>query len=286
MCYSPISIKVKDESRISVPCGKCPECLQKKRSEWTFRLLTELNICNSAHFITLTYDDDNLPNFDIRTNTFIDRGGFNYEGNPDVAHYLEKKEAQLFIKRLRKENDKVSKEQLRYFFVGEYGDKTRRPHYHAIFFNLKKNVVDNIEKIWKYGFVHVGEVNQSSIHYVTKYMLKHQEEKNTFSLCSKRPFIGHSYLTPSIKRYHKKHNDMKVQFMDSTKIGMPRIYKSKIYSKISRQLIGDSIVHQLDMKEAKKASQFVNNDEYQNALKQERSANYRKVINQRKSKKV
>ena len=62
-------------------------------------------------FITLTYNDENLP-------------------NPPV---VSKREAQLFIKRLRK---LLYPKLFRYYIVGEYGDKSNRPHYHALLFGV------------------------------------------------------------------------------------------------------------------------------------------------------
>jgi len=50
------------------------------------------------------------------------------------ADSLIKRDVQLFIKRLRKEQDSRGSSKIKYYLVGEYGDLTKRPHYHAAIF--------------------------------------------------------------------------------------------------------------------------------------------------------
>lgn len=170
-CISPMSLPKPNGygsiDRHVVPCGNCPACLSKARSAWSFRLRQELKKAESAFFITLTYDEDNSPG------------------------ELVKKDVQDFMKRLRKRvnvlEDKVcdrvkmplnrlKKAKLKYYFVGEYGSETKRPHYHAILFNLPWDRVDMIEKSWPFGFSSVGDVNDASINYVTKYVINRKDE--------------------------------------------------------------------------------------------------------------
>lgn len=104
----------------------------------------------SAHFITLTYDTDFVP---------ISKNGF---------MSLNKRDVQLFLKRLRKKcND--SEHPIKYYAVGEYGGKTKRPHYHIILFNAK---LPEIQPAWKQGAIHYGTVNGASVGYTLKYMMK------------------------------------------------------------------------------------------------------------------
>ena len=64
----------------------------------------------SNSFITLTYNDNNLPH-DLSLNH---------------SHF------QKFFKRLRKS---LPFKTVRYYMCGEYGDEFKRPHYHACIFN-------------------------------------------------------------------------------------------------------------------------------------------------------
>lgn len=215
MCLSPISIRT-HKGRISVGCGKCVQCLQKRRSEWTFRLKIELRNCDSAFFITLTYDDENLP----------------------ISGNLSKTDVQLFFKRLRKAQG--AGQQLRYYLVGEYGEQNMRPHYHMIIFNLKPSIVVKVEEIWKKGMIYIGEVSHASIHYVTKYMLQNsyikEGKEKPFSLMSRRPYLGSDYVR-NMKNYHRT-NTSHVTQEDGYRQPIPRIFRNKMYHKLQRYSIG------------------------------------------------
>ena len=135
MCIRRVTIRSqKTNNLIQVPCGNCVECLEKKRSEWSFRLQQELKVSDSAYFITLTYSEENLP------------------------EELSKEHCQKFLKRLRKQNDKYTTKKLRYYLAGEYGDKTKRPHYHMIVFNLAKILLSSIND---YVDTETGEIKRS-----------------------------------------------------------------------------------------------------------------------------
>lgn len=164
-----------------VPCGKCMSCRINLAEQWSSRCALELKEHSSAYFVTLTYDDDHLR--------------YAYRINPrhrtcTFEPTLVKRDAQLFIKRLRKYCDKLGFK-LRYFGCGEYGSTTQRPHYHFIFFGLPffsdsklLNVRSNgnttvklyssstLENLWSYGHVAIGDVTYQSISYVARYTTK------------------------------------------------------------------------------------------------------------------
>ncbi|AXH76043.1 MAG: replication initiator protein [Microviridae sp.] len=246
-CFHPIHLQNPggDSPRdiISVSCGKCLACLQTSRFNWTFRLSQELLNSSSAYFITLTYDE--------KSN----------------RHTLDKREIQLFIKKLRKASQasvfnelglnhttlskktKVSQiapegANLRYYLVGEYGTKTFRPHYHIILFNLCKSLVPEVEKIWSYGMVHIGKVTQASIHYVTKYLVTKPDSKivweieKPFALMSRRPGLGASYLTKTTQ-YHKTITRNYLTLPGGITQKLPRYYADKIYNKSDKRVIND-----------------------------------------------
>jgi len=47
---------------IKIPCGKCPGCKLEQSRQWAVRCMHEKRLHNSSCFVTLTYDDNNLPN--------------------------------------------------------------------------------------------------------------------------------------------------------------------------------------------------------------------------------
>ncbi len=171
--------------------------------------MQELKICDSANFVTLTYNDKYRPG------------------------QLVKKDVQLFIKRVRANVEPIK---IRYFFVGEYGPETGREHYHGIIFNLP----DELEVLNKWtkegesmGFVHVGTVTQASIHYVTKYMLKDLTKRPygctpPFAIMSKKPPLGINYVTDH-KNYHASRTDSYATLEGGIKQRLPRIFKDKLF---------------------------------------------------------
>lgn len=160
-CTSPIKIGrnlswEQYPEGLQVPCGKCLACRIAKRTEWSVRMLHELEFHEDAIFLTLTYDDENIPEYQS----------------------LKKTDLQKFYKRLRKN---ISPRKIRHFSCGEYGDQTDRPHYHAIIFGMslnnadKQSVIDSWDKCdWspiriKKSF---GLAEPDSINYVAQYIDK------------------------------------------------------------------------------------------------------------------
>lgn len=205
---------------ITIPCGKCVECLSTRRQIWLFRLLNELKIADSCHFITFTYDDAHIPT--------DERGYFQ----------LNKRDVQLFMKRLRKKYGKG----IRYFLCGEYGTHTFRPHYHALIFNLpldgtpsKIKLTQKLEEIWQKGHVDIGDtVGAGAINYCAKYiMYKDKVSENhvkPFILTSRRPGLGANYIkSPSVVNYFKNNPDA-YALIDGCKLALPRYYSTKIFN--------------------------------------------------------
>lgn len=125
------------------------------------RCLHEASLHPRNSFVTLTYDDDHLP----------ERSQLNY---PDF---------QKFVKRLRWH----SKQDIRFYMCGEYGPENFRPHYHAVLFNWdapdkrywsssgageKVYRSDTLDRLWGLGFTSVGAVTFQSAAYVARYCLQ------------------------------------------------------------------------------------------------------------------
>lgn len=147
---------------------------------WSIRAYHESTLHKLNSFVTLTYDDKNLP----------------------IDNKINKRDLQLFFKRLRKH---IEPTKLRYIACGEYGDQTRRPHYHAIIFGLdflhdKITITDQLYSsptllnAWQKGHVTIAPVTMSSICYTCGYVLKKMNDEETFPLMSRRPGIGHDWL--------------------------------------------------------------------------------------------
>lgn len=227
-CYTPFYRKELEYAHIPLPCGRCPNCVARRISAWSFRLMVEDRQSHSSLFVTLTYGDDSLP----RT----------------ISNYktLSRRDVQLFCKRLRKlqPHDKI-----KYYAVGEYGSKFWRPHYHAIIFNADP---DKVERAWSLGgrgigLVHIGNVTGASIGYCLKYMAKpsriplHAKDDRVpeFALMSKR--LGANYLDQAQIAWHKNSLEKRMYCVapGGVKLSMPRYYKDKIYDEEERMIIAE-----------------------------------------------
>lgn len=119
------SVPWENPDLIQIPCGKCIGCRLEYSRQWANRCMLELQDHESAYFVTLTYNDGNLPK-----TWYTDSD----TGEAFQAATLVKRDVQLFMKRLRKAFDD---QHIRFYCAGEYGDESMRPHYHLILFGLK-----------------------------------------------------------------------------------------------------------------------------------------------------
>lgn len=180
LCISPVYIKnpytpdssnwerVKDLQYIPVRCGKCYPCNLKRRHEWSARLIQESRCSAAALFLTLTYDDENLPRIDL------DTGEINPEPNEEITYFNApmKRDIQLFLKRYRKWLAKESPCKIKYYCVSEFGGETLRPHYHMLIYYsayIQHPKYHPLADIWQQGNVCKGTLTQQSVAYVTKY---------------------------------------------------------------------------------------------------------------------
>lgn len=172
------------DQHLQVPCGKCAGCSMDKARDWSTRIQNEAALHERNSFLTLTYNDENIP-----------RDG-----------KLNKRHIQDFVRRLRDSGN-----QLRYFATGEYGGITHRPHYHAIVFGMDFMCPDQepcgegifvnpqLNEIWGKGHVVCAPVTPGACSYVAGYVNKKAGDKDTFNLMSRKPGIGHEW----IQKYYK-----------------------------------------------------------------------------------
>lgn len=101
----------------------------------------------------------------------------------DAPLELQPRDLQLFWKRLRANYPAP----LRYFAVGEYGDKGGRPHYHAAVFGLSMMHGEVVNQSWGLGFTHIGELNKDTADYLCGYVTKKMTKKDDPRLAGKHP---------------------------------------------------------------------------------------------------
>lgn len=255
---------------IKLPCGKCPECCKDYYTSWATRGSRELSQWDSSLFITLTYDEENLPK---------DRS-------------LNKKHVQDFIKRVKKKFGSTKENPIRQVYCGEYGTETLRPHYHVILFNMdfvdkKKHYKSDqghqvytsrqLSALWKKGHAEFGFAQSGSIAYLFKYILKKKTRKekrkpltlefpdgcydvaHEFIEASRNPGIG-AYLkgSESLKKGYLTENGVKKKipkyYLEDLKKSDPETYEKIKDSKFDfmSQMPIDSPLRKAQKEEAQK----------------------------------
>lgn len=147
---------------MKLPCKKCIGCKLEHSRQIGLRAYCQSLMHENNCFITLTYDKDMLP----------------YGSSVQLDHF------QKFLKRLRK---KIAPLKIKFLHCGEYGEKFKRPHYHAVLFNYdfpdktpyqktdQQHILytsDLLSKTWGLGRCDLGAVSFNSAQYCARYTLK------------------------------------------------------------------------------------------------------------------
>lgn len=236
-CLKPLNIKVGNKQNgfretyhyVQVPCGKCPNCLKNRQQDWSFRIQCEADTTlrngGSCYFVTITYDEDNLP-------------------LTDVGSTLVPADLSGYIKRVRRALDyKYStpdhRAELRFFGCGEYGDSFDRPHYHVqMFLNIAitaEELRPLLESCWTYGLtlgVHPFDVRLSE--YIAKYSTKRFGEDCSgkcppFARMSLRPAIGADWIEKN-KDFYSRNKMFHTYNHSGTPYRLPRFLRDKIHT--------------------------------------------------------
>ncbi len=249
-CFQPLKANRSPEGKITfpgkgagfrigdmeLPCGRCNGCRISKSKEWAIRCVHEANLHQYNDFITLTYNNNNLPH----------DYGLNH------LHY------QKFIRKLR---DRTNKK-IRYYMCGEYGNATAennyiaRPHFHAILFGYqypdRKNhkvrrgnqtyLSELLSEDWGKGYIETSDVTFKSAAYVARYIIKKQKkdsenliifDQDTGEVTGRRiPEYTHMSLKPGIGRkyfdMHMMDNYDYVMIKPGEKMEVPKYYKEAL----------------------------------------------------------
>ena len=216
-----------------VTCGQCIGCRLERSRLWAVRCVHESSMHDANSFLTLTYDNDHLP-------------------DPPT---LVLKHFQDFAKRLRKAVGK----KIKIMHCGEYGERFGRPHYHALIFGfdfpdkiyfkkLNGNVIftsDLLKSLWKFGNSAIGDLTFDSAAYVARYALKKVTGKQAevhYSTCpisgevfsrkpeycttSRRPGIGKEWIEKFLYDTYK--DDFVV--VNGKKLRPPKYYDNVLES--------------------------------------------------------
>lgn len=210
-CYQPMpAVRMSDgsvkfvsrnkrgvDSTLELPCGQCIGCRLERSRQWAMRCLHEASLYDRNSFVTLTYDDSNLP----------------------VGGTLKYDDFQKFMKRLRKR----VKSPVRFYMGGEYGEQLMRPHYHVCLFGYdfpdrvyyrrtssgeKIYTSKLLESLWPYGLSSIGDVTFQSAAYIARYCVQkvngdlakahYQVITDDGEVIDRTPEFNHMSLKPGI----------------------------------------------------------------------------------------
>lgn len=224
------------DSNVVIPCGRCIGCRTDRANMWAHRCTHEATQWRENVFVTLTYDEEHLPE----------------------SGYLDADALQRFLKRLRRAAtlpgaaltaDRSGR--LRYFACGEYGEKNGRPHYHAILFNARfpdatgagsrrgrpQFTSEQLNDIWGKGRVTFGAFSTGAANYIAQYTLKkqgygRQDDCDADGVWRPAPFLRMS-LKPGIgNSWLQKHKtDLRDGFLRNSgggKAQIPRAYLKRL----------------------------------------------------------
>lgn len=152
---------------LDIPCGYCRLCREEQARQTAVRITHEAQLWDVSSFITATYNDAHIPP----------------HGSLDYSHLVN------FWKRLRKNIGPM-----RYYAVGEYGDQTLRPHYHACIFGhafTQNRIIvqedpyllwesQELTELWGLGRVRVGALTFETARYTASYVTKKLKSKQQY----------------------------------------------------------------------------------------------------------
>lgn len=211
----------KDYSRefslFQLPCGQCLNCRLEYARTWAIRCVHEAKMWPNNSFITLTYDDKHLG-----------------------ENKLDYRDFQLFMKKLRR---RLPGQQIGYFVTGEYGEKSKRKHWHAIIFNYRPADCEyqfsnergdkiftskSLAELWEFGSSNLGDVTFESAGYCARYAAKklvhgHDQSHrwNPISKKSSKHAIGKKWL----EKFHDDIFNYGSLVVDGKPVGeIPRYY--------------------------------------------------------------
>lgn len=236
-----------DDYYLDVPCGQCANCLKSKGSSWALRLqleykyLTSLQKSNSF-FVTLTLSEEHI--------------------NKDKSLLI-----RLFLERIRKAYGRS----IRHWIISEYGENTKRFHYHGLLFDIPFHRTE-LFKFWKYGHVTIQPITPRRITYITSYVNKHlknnriplEDPRYKQSIwCSKG--IGSSVALDERVTKHLRIGSSCTPFMHNPSgrvVTIPRYLREKFYNHVELSSLKDAYYANLSEDVIPDPPYFIGNKKY------------------------
>ncbi|QRV61952.1 replication initiator protein [Microvirus sp.] len=228
MCLNPIQRSYVNylgrRKSVACACGHCLECAQKYQNDWSFRLSCESLYWKHVYFLTLTYDNENLPLRTISDSTYLSAANdalillhktksrvkfLNNKKNEHIHNVLlgsqvgdllpevNKVDCQLYMKRLRESIRTEYNSYIKFFLCSEYGPNTFRPHYHILIYsNLAVGQISRFfTSCWDLGEVKFKEIQydhspEGDFQYISGYVSKYVSKPAVFE----SPWVNYGFV--------------------------------------------------------------------------------------------
>lgn len=287
-CYHPITAWQTDDGsvvfaergrilrQLTLACGQCAGCRLEKSRQWAIRCIHEAKQHKHNCFITLTYNNEHLPEDQQLVKQHATRFMKRLREHAARENRLGKGGAATVLTQSRptKQNavtPAAGRPNIRFYMAGEYGGKTGRPHYHYCLFNCdfadkkylsttkagsKIYTSATLEKLWTYGMSSIGEMTFESAAYTARYIMEKQTGKNKttevintstgeiskkidqYNQMSRRPGIG----LQAFERWHKDWYPEGQLTVRGHKSNTPRYY-DKLHKKLDPLLHEELELH-------------------------------------------
>jgi len=267
-CDAPLSIKYKQPIPdgkggwiyyFPADCGKCIKCLIKRKAQWSYRMVEQMNASFSAYFVTLTYDDQHLTRTDTgNTINPFDHKQFienlkEYE-KPEMLDYRPYSAEEI----LRKYNGIQEDGKLAYYGVSEYGGKTGRSHWHYILFNVRDT--SSISMSWRMGRIQIDQCNINTIDYCLKYMVKDHEGYDYENRIKEKSYmskgLGLPAMTKNLLTHIKTPEGNMVLNQRGQRVALPRYYRKKFLTDDERREKGKYISNEVSAQQEEKRAKI------------------------------
>lgn len=295
ICWSPQKYS-KEYPPFQLPCGKCLSCRLENARQKAVRCVHEAQMYGDKNvFITLTYDDTHLKSDKLQYSDFQQfMKKLRTEVHDDYLKTRYPESTQEFRrasyrKLSREERTRISEKlSVGMFVAGEYGDRKKRPHWHAILFNWRptdglykytSDLGDHVytskilSNLWPQGASEYGSVTLKSAGYVARYASKKlshgfdgSHDYEPIARTSSRHAIGKAWLE---KYWRDIFQNGEMVLDGGIRTGIPRYYERwlqkqhreewlKYITEVKPKIIAQAVAKEEKISLAEKKENFKN----------------------------
>nr|WEW54507.1 MAG: replication initiation protein [Microvirus Sku110] len=181
---------------VVIPCGKCSKCLNAKKTSYEKRVKAQFKKTRFNYLLTLTFSNEQIRALitDDEKKELINYNDYNISYLSTLSKY----DCKNIIKNIKNKLNRYYKRKvkLHYILCGEYGENTKRAHYHILLM-LNEPIPDLIKipakgnyykssmfESKQYGLydLQLADSKDNTAKYITKYLVKDSNKSNTFKL--------------------------------------------------------------------------------------------------------